>query len=126
MEIRSLTAVLFVLAFTTFTTAADTAKLLVGKWEAVKADEGTLPVGTIVEFMADGKMKITPKVEAKEKTPSPKPLDGSYLLEGDTFTYNLKTNDKDYTSKIKITKITETELETLNADKKNVSFKKVK
>ncbi len=46
------------LAFTTTAMAADDAKkLLVGKWEVVKADEGTVPAGAFVQFSADGKLK---------------------------------------------------------------------
>ena len=38
---------------------ADNAKLIVGKWEVTKADEGTVGVGAVVEFSKDGKMKVT-------------------------------------------------------------------
>src|SRR5262245_3195877 len=40
---------------------ADNAKLLVGTWEVAKADQGTVPVGSTVEFTKDGKMKVTHK-----------------------------------------------------------------
>ena len=36
---------------------SDLAKKLVGKWEITKADEGTIPPGTMVEFTKDGKFK---------------------------------------------------------------------
>src|SRR5262245_57541283 len=34
----------------------DYAKLLIGKWEVAKADEGTVPEGSIIEFTRDGKV----------------------------------------------------------------------
>src|SRR5262249_16896342 len=47
---------------------ADNAKAILGSWEAVKADPGTLPVGAVVEFATGGKMKVTAKREGKEET----------------------------------------------------------
>ena len=44
----------------------DYAKMIVGKWEVAKADEGTVPVGTIVEFTKDGKMIVQAKIMDKE------------------------------------------------------------
>ena len=35
----------------------DYAKLLIGKWEVAKADEGTVPVGSVIEFTRDAKVK---------------------------------------------------------------------
>ena len=40
----------------------DYKKLIVGKWEVSKADEGTVPEGTQVEFTKDGKLKIAAKM----------------------------------------------------------------
>ncbi len=114
-------AATFVLAFSTFAVAADNKKLLVGKWEAVKVDPDSLPVGTIVEFMADGKLKVTMKMDGKETT-----MDGTYTVDGDSFTYKMKIGDDEHSQKITIKKISETELDTADPDKKNASFKKVK
>jgi len=122
MKIFSMaTAAVVVFAFTTFAAAADNKKLLVGKWEVVKADEGTLPVAAIVEFMADGKMKITMKKEGQDAM-----VEGTYTVDGDSFTYKITFGKDEHSSKITIKKISETELETANPEKKNVSLKRVK
>ena len=100
---------------------ADNKKLIVGKWEATKADEGTLPTGSIVEFTADGKIKVAPKAEGKTDT-----IEGTYTVDGDSFTFKVKFGDQEISQKIKIKKISATELDTMNQEDKNVSFKKVK
>jgi uncharacterized protein (TIGR03066 family) len=113
---------LLALAFTTAAKAADdTKKLLVGKWEVVKADEMTLPVGAIVDFSADGKLKVTAKFGDKETS-----QEGTYTVEDMSFTYKLKFNDKEVSNKITIKTITESDLETLNPDNKSVTLKKTK
>jgi uncharacterized protein (TIGR03066 family) len=99
----------------------DVKKLLVGKWEAVKADEGTLPVGAIVEMTKDGKLKVEAKKDGKEASHS-----GTYTVDGDTFTIKLDLNGKEYTQKISVKKITDSEMSTANEMGKAVSFKRVK
>ncbi len=122
---KTLSAILagvLALAFTTAASAADdTKKLLVGKWEAVKADEGTLPVGAIVEMTADGKLKVTPNKDAKDET-----VEGTYTVDKMSFTYKIKFGEMEQMRTITINKLTETELETTNPDKKSVTFKKLK
>jgi uncharacterized protein (TIGR03066 family) len=107
--------------FVTPASAADNKKLLVGKWEVVKADEGTLPVGTIVDYSAEGKSTITAKKGGKEST-----VEGSYTIDGDSFTYKLNFGGKDFSNKITIKKISETEMDTANPEGKAVAFKRVK
>jgi uncharacterized protein (TIGR03066 family) len=99
----------------------DVKKLIVGKWEAVKVDENTLPKGTVVEFTADGKLKVTAKKDGKDES-----VDGTYTIDGSSFTYKLKLGDMELSQKITIKKISETEMETANPENKNVSMKKVK
>lgn len=100
---------------------ADNAKLLVGKWEVSKADEGTVPPGTLIEFTKDGKMKLS----AKKGTES-FDLEGTYKVEKDTFTFALKLGEESKEQTITITKINDTELHTKNKDGKVVEFKKTK
>ena len=100
---------------------ADVKKLIVGKWEVTKADEGTLPLKTIVEFTADGKLKITHKADGKEQT-----IEGTYTVDGSIFTYKLKIEDQERSQKITVSKISATEAETANPEGKKVTFKKVK
>ena len=44
----------------------DYAKMMVGKWTVAKADADTVPPGSVIEFTADGKMKVTGKKDDKE------------------------------------------------------------
>jgi uncharacterized protein (TIGR03066 family) len=99
----------------------DYAKLIVGKWEATKTDEGTIPVGTVVEFTKDGKMKVTAKEGGMEMT-----LEGTYKVEKDTFTFTLKMGDQEFKQTITITKISEKEMSTKDKDGKVVEMKKAK
>jgi uncharacterized protein (TIGR03066 family) len=100
---------------------ADYAKLIVGKWEATKTDEGTLPKGAIVEFTKDGKIKITVKEGDKEMT-----LEGTYKLSGNKFDLVLKMGDMEHTETITIKKITETEANTVDKDGKTVDLTRKK
>jgi uncharacterized protein (TIGR03066 family) len=99
----------------------DIKKLLVGKWEATEVDEGTLPKGAVVEFMADGKMKVTGKQGDMERK-----HEGTYTLDGDSFTIMLKDGEKDIKQKILIKKISDTELVTASPEGKKVTFKRAK
>jgi uncharacterized protein (TIGR03066 family) len=87
----------------------DTAKKLVGKWEVTKAEEGTLPTGTTVEFTKDG----------KDMT-----VEGTYKLDGDKFEIKFKMGDQEHSNTITITKLTDTELHTKDKDGKVVETKK--
>jgi uncharacterized protein (TIGR03066 family) len=99
----------------------DNAKALVGSWEATKADPMTLPVGAVVTFAKDGKMKVTHKVEDKDMT-----FEGTYKVDGDKFMIVLKIGDNEEKLTITIKKISDTELVTANAEGKVVEFKKKK
>lgn len=101
--------------------AADNAKMLVGKWEVTKADEGTVPAGTMIEFTKDGKIKLTGKKEGEDVS-----HEGTYKVDGDTFTITMKAKDKEVTHKITIVKISEKELSTKNEEGKMVELKKKK
>ena len=56
----------------------DNAKLLVGKWEVTKVTKGEkeMPVGSVLDFSNEGKMKFTFKGDGKERT-----LNGAYKFE---------------------------------------------
>ena len=57
----------------------DYAKLLVGTWEATKADKDSpVPVGLVAELRKDGSFKVTWKSDEREKTG-----EGMYKLDGD-------------------------------------------
>ena len=44
----------------------DYPKLIVGSWMVSKADEGTVPQGTVIEFTKDGKVKAVVKKDDAE------------------------------------------------------------
>lgn len=120
--LRILSVGAIVCAFTVGARAEDKvdyAKLLVGKWEISKAEEGTVPVGTIVEFTKDGKVKITAKMEGKEIS-----FDGTYKVEKNTFTFIMKMGDMEHKETITITKMSEKEMTTKDKDGKVVECKK--
>ena len=99
----------------------DYAKMIVGKWEAIKAGEGTIPVGTVVEFTKDGKLKIAGKKDDVEIA-----LEGTYKVEGNKFTFKMKIGDEEKEQTITITKLTETEMATKNKDDQVVELKRKK
>jgi uncharacterized protein (TIGR03066 family) len=97
----------------------DYAKMIVGKWEITKADEGTVPVGTIVVFTDDGKIKLTGKKDDKDIA-----MEGTYKVEGDKFTFTFKEGAEEHSDTITITKISKTEMSTKNKEGKVVECKK--
>jgi len=99
----------------------DTAKMLVGKWEAAKVDEGTLPQGTIVEFTKDGKVKITAKKDNEEFN-----LAGTYKFENHKLTVKLKMNDEEKEHTVTVKKISDTEFVAEHEDGKSITFKRTK
>ena len=100
---------------------ADYAKKIVGKWELTKVEEGGLPKGTVVEFTKDGKVKLVMKKDDKDAT-----LEGTYKVEGDTFSVTMKVGDDEHTQKITILKLTDTELHTKNQEGKMAELTKKK
>jgi uncharacterized protein (TIGR03066 family) len=99
----------------------DLAKQIVGKWECTKADEGTLPVGAIVEFGKDGKMKTIFKMGDMEMK-----LEGTYTVEAHKFTFKLKQGDMEHMDTITVTKISDKEMVTENGEGKKVTLAKKK
>lgn len=97
----------------------DLGKQLVGKWEVTKADEGTVPVGSLVEFTKDGKMKITAKKGDKNET-----IEGTYKVEKHGFTMSAKIGDMEISHTITVTKISDKEMSTKDKDGKVVELKK--
>lgn len=99
----------------------DYAKMIVGKWEVTKADEGTLPKGSIVEFTKDGKFSSREKLDAKEVI-----FEGTYKVTGDKFDLDLKSGDQSIKVTITITKLTDDEMHTKNEEGKVVEVKRTK
>lgn len=100
---------------------ADNKKLIVGKWEAVKADEDTLPVGAVVEHTADGKLKVTVKEGGKEEV-----INGTYTVEGETVNLVFTLGGKEEKKKLSIKKLNETEYVASDEKDRSATFKRVK
>jgi len=100
----------------------DHAKLIVGKWEATKVDKDAgLPEGAVSEFFKDGKCKVTYKMDGKEMS-----HDGTYTVEGDKLTINMKGSGSDEQKMvITIKKCSETEC-TTERDGKTIEWKRKK
>lgn len=98
---------------------ADNAKLLVGKWEVTRADEGSAPVGALIEFTKDGKLKATFKRDDKDVT-----REGTYTVEKDTINLVTKRDDQDRKQTITITKISDKEMSLKGEDGKTMDLKK--
>src|SRR5437660_624096 len=79
----------------------DYAKLIVGKWEVTKADEGTVGVGAVVEFSKDGKMKVT----GGDMT-----IVGTHKVSGDKVHISFKKDDQEKSHDLTITKLDDTML----------------
>ena len=99
----------------------DYAKKIVGKWEVTKADENTLPKGSIVEFTKDGKFTSREKLNDKDVT-----FEGTYKVTGDKFDLDLKMGDQSIKVTITITKLTDDEMHTKNEEGKVVEVKRKK
>jgi uncharacterized protein (TIGR03066 family) len=99
----------------------DYPKLIVGKWEVTKADEGTLPKGAVVEFTKDGKFKALEKLGDKDLI-----FEGTYKVTGDKFDLDLKMGDQSIKVTITIVKLTDDEMQTKNEDGKVVDVKRKK
>jgi uncharacterized protein (TIGR03066 family) len=92
-------AILFLAA--TLAHADDKEKLLLGKWEPVKAPEG---LKATMEFKKEGKMEINIDFQGKQEK-----MEGTYSLKEDLLTVTFSKDGKEMTRKGKIT-ISEKEL----------------
>src|SRR5258708_7451554 len=99
----------------------DYAKLMVGKWECSKADEGTLPVGSKDEFNKDGKITVAAKMGDKEEV-----MTGTYTVKEKTFSMVLKSGDMEHKMTITIKKIDDKTMTTANEEGKIVELSQKK
>jgi len=79
------------------------AKKLVGKWEP--KDAAKKDTGFVIEFTKDGKVSLTSKAKDKDFK-----ADGTYKLDGDKLTLDLKFGGDSKSMTRTITKLTDTEL----------------
>jgi uncharacterized protein (TIGR03066 family) len=94
---------------------------IVGTWEVVKSEEPPPPVGAVVEFGKDGKMKVTHKRDDKDVT-----IEGTYTLEGDKINVVLKIDDKEVKHTVTIKNVGKDEMSAENDKGKAVVFKRKK
>lgn len=122
VKFGALAAVLCVLAgVSTAQDKVDYAKMIVGKWQVSKADAGTVPEGTLIEFTKDGKMKVKGKKGEEELT-----LEGKYKVKDNTFTMSLDIGGETKSRTITITKISKTAMSTKDEDGKEVELTREK
>jgi uncharacterized protein (TIGR03066 family) len=99
----------------------DNAAKIVGTWELVKADDAGAPVGATVTFTKDGKVKVSATVNGMDVK-----FDGTYKVDKDKLETEIKIGEMTMKETETITKLTDTEFETVDKDKKVTVFKKKK
>src|SRR5260221_312617 len=99
----------------------DYAKLIVGKWEVTKTDQGGPPEGATIEFGKDGKLTVKHKAGDQEMT-----AEGTYKLNGDKFDIDLKAGDQQIKKTITIKKLDKTSMSTTDEEGKAVELKRAK
>jgi uncharacterized protein (TIGR03066 family) len=100
---------------------AENKEKIVGTWELIKSEDG--PVGAVVDFTADGKLKVTVKDPGGETLV----LGGTYAITGDKVTLTVKDPDgKEQKETGTITKLTDTEMVVKDEKGKIDEFKKKK
>jgi uncharacterized protein (TIGR03066 family) len=94
-------------------------KKLLGTW--VAQEGGDMPAGSTLEFIKDGKLKIVVKIQDNKVD-----VDGTYeLADPETLKVTSKAPDgKEHSEKIKISKLTDSELVTIDEKDKKDTFKK--
>ncbi|MFM8273772.1 MAG: DUF5640 domain-containing protein, partial [Gemmata sp.] len=99
--------------------ADDTPKLL-GRWEVAKST-GDTPVGTVVEFLKDGKLTAAVNLDGKDLK-----LDGTYKLDGKTLHIKLTLNEQKVEQDFTVAFKGDDGLELEDKDKKVDTLKKKK
>jgi uncharacterized protein (TIGR03066 family) len=92
-------------------------KKLIGKWEPPDAPKD---IKIVVEFAAKGKVTVSAEVGGKAEK-----LEGTYKLDGDKLTLNMKSGEKDRKETVTVTKLTDTELVTKDDKGKEETLKRV-
>jgi uncharacterized protein (TIGR03066 family) len=99
----------------------DYPKLVVGKWEVVKATPGTFPLGTILDLSKDLKVKVIRTLNGKESI-----HEGTYELDGATIVITVKVEGTDQKHFLTITKISDTDMITEHGGGGTIEFMKGK
>jgi uncharacterized protein (TIGR03066 family) len=99
------------------TRAQEEATKIVGSWEVTKSEE--LPTGSTLEFTKDGKLHVLVKDKGGDLK-----LEGNYKVEKQKLSVKLKFGDQTIEEVVTIKKLTTTELQLEDKDKKVDEFKK--
>jgi uncharacterized protein (TIGR03066 family) len=99
----------------------DYAAKIVGTWELVKSDDPNAPAGAVVTFAKDGKLKLEVTVNGMDHK-----FEGIYKVDKDKLETEMKLGEMTMKETETITKLTDSELETVDKDKKVTTFKKKK
>jgi uncharacterized protein (TIGR03066 family) len=97
----------------------DFSKLIVGKWEATKVDQGTIPEGSVLNFTADGKLSGT--IPDQDEG-----IKGTFKITQDSLTAIVVRNDMERERTLKITKLDDKEMVLTDPDGKKVTFTRKK
>ncbi len=123
--LRLVTAGFLMLGLVAGVGAADKGKVskdkLVGTWEVVKSEEPPPPVGAVVEFTKDGKIKVTHKRDDKDVM-----LAGTYTIDGDKINVVVKVDDNEVKHTVTVKKVGADEITAENDKGKAVVFKRKK
>ncbi len=92
---------------------------IVGVWELTRSEDGSAPIGALVEFTKDGKMIVT--VKSGDKTDK---IEGTYSIDKDMITSSIKVKDEDKKNTVTIKKLTDKDFVVVNKDGKADEFKK--
>jgi uncharacterized protein (TIGR03066 family) len=95
----------------------DYARMILGKWEVTKGVQETVPEGSTIEFMEDGKLKAAFKIDDTLF-----PFQSTYTLDGDNL--KTKTGEKEGFA-LTIVKISEMEMSTKDRNGKEVMLKRL-
>ena len=118
---RSIIGAVVVLALAGFTTAAGQEKIdgkkLIGKWEPADLAGARM----VVEFADKG--KVTVSVEKGGKSTK---VEGTYKLDGNKLTMTMKFMEKEVKEEVKLTKLTDDEMEGENSKGMKEGFKRIK
>jgi len=110
----------FALAGTTSADEKDYPKDIVGKWEITKTSSDA-PVGTLIEFLKDGKLTAVLKIEGQELK-----IDGTYKVDKDKLMTKIKLGDQTVEDTDTIKKLADDTLELEDKDKKTTTLKRKK
>jgi uncharacterized protein (TIGR03066 family) len=99
----------------------ENAKMVVGKWNVVKASPGTFPLGTVLDLSKDDKVKVIGKRDGKEFN-----HEGTYKVDGAKVILTVTVNGEKQKHVLTVTKINDADMVTDHLGGGTIEFKKEK